>query len=124
MDEGHGILSATWRGHRRLAVGVLLEVPLDQSLVIATLAGVKDASGVRRFRRRLIARWVFLIMMALLAHGNDQGSVFIANDRHGRSLLGGSKVLEPVKAYTQTGALPPICTLRSAPSRAESLSEG
>src|SRR5580692_1285990 len=92
MDEGHGILSATRRGHRRLAVGVLLEVPLDQSLVIAPLAGVKDASGVRRIRRH-IARCVFLIMMALLAHGNDQGSVFIADDRHGRSLLGEAKYL-------------------------------
>src|ERR1700733_10564005 len=68
---------------RQRAVGVLLEVPLDQSLVIATLSGVKDTGGIRCCRRRLIARYLFLVMTALLAHGNDQGAVFISNDRHG-----------------------------------------
>src|ERR1700722_2214207 len=88
VDESHGLLAAARRGHPDLAVGVLLEVPLDQSLVIATLSRVKDTSGVGWSHRRLIARYLFFIMTALLAHGNDQGAVFIPNDRHGCSLLG------------------------------------
>jgi len=54
--------------------GFCWKVPLDQSLVIATLSGVKDTSGIRCCHRRLIARYVFLIMTAPLAHGNDQGA--------------------------------------------------
>ena len=38
VDEGHGLLATARRGHRRLAIGVLLKVPLGERFVVSLCA--------------------------------------------------------------------------------------
>ncbi len=50
MNKGHRFLSTTGRRNNRLAVGVLLQVPLGQRLVIPTFARVEKPGGRAGFR--------------------------------------------------------------------------
>jgi hypothetical protein len=91
MHDGHRLLPAAGGGDDRFPVGVLLEVPLGEGLVVAAFARMQDAGGglgVRR--RRLVASRggvsvLFDVVPALGPHRHDQGAVGVTNDVHGAS---------------------------------------
>ena len=88
VDEGHGLLAPAHGRHGGLTIGVLLQVPLRERLVVAAFARVQDPRGgeVRRSSRLpgpLRCDGVLGLVATCRLHGDHEGAVGVANDVHG-----------------------------------------
>ena len=90
MDQRHGFFAAARRGDGRLAIGVLLLVPLGQRLVVPALTRMQQ-SGPGFLWRRVVGcaslgrcvGSVFALMLAFRGNGHDECAVVVAHDIHG-----------------------------------------
>lgn len=90
VHDGHGLLPTGGRRDDRAPIGVLLEVPLGEGLVVPPLARVQDAGLGRGISRSGVDRRSVGALLCLggptRLHGNDECAIRVANDVHDVSL--------------------------------------
>ena len=94
VDESHGLLATVGGRHRGLSA-VLLEVPLGQRLVVATLAGVQDPGRGPAATSSVSGSSPSCDMRSFRCHGDNQGAVVVAGDLHASSSVVNQRHMAP-----------------------------